>query len=388
MSSDSSELERHPQDLLDLPPKKANDVDFVSKLGGFIKSTYSSAARKQLDDALKALQQLRLDMLRVTEHSDASMKMLWKYYAQLNFVGERFPISREKLYIVFAWTNAFNPERRSAMPNVLLEKAGVLYTAARLESLAAAMSDRGSEEGVKSAAGHLQRAAGILDHIAQEVVGPIVGPTLTQDLHPASLGALSSIMLAQAQSCFYEKAAMASMSDSVLARLAAHAEALFAEALERMESFFHLKRTWAPFVAFHAALNRARAAYRQAKSMTETVEREHKGFGEQISWYRLAQSAAEDALRSLENGGKITAAWRGTVTGLQRSIAEAKEGVERDNNLIYMEEIPVETTTKTIDAAGLAKPLPLPEDATVDVDADLFRKLEEAVEDKSSCALM
>lgn len=56
--------------------------------------------------------------------------------------------------------------------------------------------------------------------------------------------------------------------------------------------------------------------------------------------------------------------------------------------MIYMEEVPVETTTKTIDAAGLAKPLPLPDDATVDVDADLFRKLEEAVEDKSSCAVM
>lgn len=148
--------ESRPQDLLDLPPKRANEVDFVAKLGSFIRSTYSSAARKQLDDALKALQQLRLDMLRVTEHSEASMKMLWRYYAQLNLVGERFPISREKLYIVFAWSNAFHPERRSAMPNVLLEKAGVLFTAARLESLAAVVSDRGGEEGIKNAALHLQ----------------------------------------------------------------------------------------------------------------------------------------------------------------------------------------------------------------------------------------
>lgn len=74
----------------------------------------------------------------------------------------------------------------------------------------------------------------------------------TPDISPETLGALSALMLAQAQEIFVYKAIHDSMKDGIVARLAAQAEELYADALklfqkEIFRAFWD--KEWVPLVS-------------------------------------------------------------------------------------------------------------------------------------------
>ena len=54
----------------------------------------------------------------------------------------------------------------------------------------------------------------------------------TPDISPETLGALSALMLAQAQEIFVHKAIHDAMKDGIVAKLASQAEELYADALK------------------------------------------------------------------------------------------------------------------------------------------------------------
>jgi programmed cell death 6-interacting protein len=74
-----------------------------------------------------------------------------------------------------------------------------------LESRAGADADWSSDEGIKAACRHFQQAAGIFLHLRDKLSAGLIG-TLTTDLTPNGLSMVSTLMLAQAQGCFFHKA--------------------------------------------------------------------------------------------------------------------------------------------------------------------------------------
>lgn len=74
----------------------------------------------------------------------------------------------------------------------------------------------------------------------------------TPDISPETLGALSSLMLAQAQEIFVHKAIHDSMKDGIVARLAAQAEELYADALKLFQKDIFRAfwdKDWIPLVS-------------------------------------------------------------------------------------------------------------------------------------------
>lgn len=74
----------------------------------------------------------------------------------------------------------------------------------------------------------------------------------TPDISPETLGALSALMLAQGQEIFVHKAIHDSMKDGIVAKLAAQAEELYADALklfqkEIFRAFWD--KEWVPLVS-------------------------------------------------------------------------------------------------------------------------------------------
>lgn len=97
----------------------------------------------------------------------------------------------------------------------------------------------------------LQQSAGILNHLKGNVMMAIQQEP-TPDISPETLGALSTLMLAQAQEIFVHKAIHDSMKDGIIARLAAQAEELYADALklfqkEIFRAFWD--KEWVPLVS-------------------------------------------------------------------------------------------------------------------------------------------
>jgi programmed cell death 6-interacting protein len=93
----------------------------------------------------------------------------------------------------------------SAVSSLGYEKVCVLFNIAALQSSIAAAQSIENDEGLKLAAKLLQLAAGIFNHL-KGVVMLAVQQDPTPDLNPETLGALSALMLAQAQEVFVQKA--------------------------------------------------------------------------------------------------------------------------------------------------------------------------------------
>lgn len=74
----------------------------------------------------------------------------------------------------------------------------------------------------------------------------------TPDISPETLGALSALMLAQAQEIFVYKAIHDSMKDGIIAKLAAQAEELYAVALKMFQKEIFRAfwdKEWVPLVS-------------------------------------------------------------------------------------------------------------------------------------------
>lgn len=97
----------------------------------------------------------------------------------------------------------------------------------------------------------LQQSAGTFNYLKGNVMMAIQQEP-TPDISPETLGALSALMLAQAQEIFVHKAIHDSMKDGIVARLAAQAEELYADALklfqkEIFRAFWD--KEWVPLVS-------------------------------------------------------------------------------------------------------------------------------------------
>ena len=103
--------------------------------------------------------------------------------------------------------------------NLQFEWANVLYNLASLYSKLGATSPRNTTEGIKIANNHFQRAAGVIKYLKDEVI-PELRSAPPEDMDQFSLEALESLMLAQAQECFWQKAVVDGNRDAVIARIA------------------------------------------------------------------------------------------------------------------------------------------------------------------------
>lgn len=229
------------QDFVVLPPKQTTELDLVKSLGKYISQRYSSAARKDFDDALRDLQQQRLDVSQSMEYSEGVLSGMWRYHGQLAFVEQRFPISPQSLNVVFRWTSAFEPSVSHAGASINLERVSVLWNIAYLYSRAGAEADRSTSDGAKHACNlfqvgarrrhrmlgprrsrmppaapgrerrhrprpvspprRTQLAAGVLEH-AKAASSGIPARLLAWDSSVDGLAAARAVMLAQAQSCY------------------------------------------------------------------------------------------------------------------------------------------------------------------------------------------
>lgn len=175
-------------------------------------------------------------------------------------------------------------------------------------------------------------------------------------------------MLAQAQECFVIKALRDKLKDTMVARLAAQCEALYADALHAMQRDpvrALWDKDWLPLVAGKQTGQQAIAQLHQS-----LVCRDRKAVGEEIA--RLAQSA--DLFRAAQSRSGRAALYEEHAARAGRNLAEAR----KDNDMIYNEMIPDFKALPAPAKAVLAKALPLEARLGRDGDAervDLFGKL-------------
>nr|XP_024219620.1 programmed cell death 6-interacting protein isoform X1 [Halyomorpha halys] len=357
-------------ELLAVPLKKPSpDVEIVKPLVNLIASTYSTADKPQdYSEQINEFAKLRSNaLLKVFEKYESSLEVIYSYYDQVQALESKIP--PQDIQIPFKWKDAFNKgglfggRISLTISSLAYEKVCVLFNIAALQSAIAASQSLEQDEGLKLAAKLLQQASGIFAYLKNNVISAIqVEPT--PDLNPETLGALSLLLLAQAQEVFVHKAIYDCMKEGITAKLCSQCNEYYAEALsaiqrESVRQFWD--REWVPLVAGKQSSFAGLAHYFQS-----IVCKQSKEVGEEIA--RL-QKAVELLKAGQTRSGRPTL-FQDYVNKAERALVEA----HKDNDFIYHERIPDPKFLAPIPRAALAKQMPLPQHLSHSF-KDLFQDL-------------
>lgn len=219
---------------------------------------------------------------------------------------------------------------------------------AALQSAVAGAQSLDSDEGLKLAMKLYQQAGGIFQMLKGSVPAAIPQeptPDLSQDV----LQVLSTLMIAQAQEIFVQKAIKDNMKDLIVAKLCCQCEELYADVLRGMQKEA-VRSLWEKEYINTVAGKQA-AFHAMTQLFTSLDCRSRKKVGEEIS--RL-QHAVELFKTAQTRNGKPNF-MQEYADKAQRNLTESK----KDNDFIYNEIIPDVKTLESPGKAQLAKPLPL-----------------------------
>ncbi|XP_072455345.1 programmed cell death 6-interacting protein isoform X1 [Notamacropus eugenii] len=334
--------------------KKAAEVDVARPLSKFIQQTYPAGGEEaaQFGKAAEELSRLRRAALgRPLDRHDAALDTLVRYYDQICSIEPKFPFSENQICLTFTWKDAFDKGSlfggsvKLALASLGYEKTCVLFNCAALASQIAADQNLDNDEGLKVAAKHYQFASGAFLHIKETVLSAL-NREPTADIAPDTTGALSIIMLAQAQEVFFLKATRDKMKDAIIAKLANQAADYYGDAFKQCQYKDNLPKEVFPVLAAKHCLMQAHAEYHQA-----VLAKQQKRFGEEIA--RL-QHAAELVKTVASRYDEYI-----SVKDFSDKISRALTAAKKDNDFIYHDRVPDLKDLEPIGKATLVKPTPV-----------------------------
>ncbi|XP_029022512.1 programmed cell death 6-interacting protein isoform X2 [Betta splendens] len=335
--------------FISVPLKKSSEVDLVKPLSKFVTTTYPAGEEQgEYIRAVEELNKLRKNALgRPLDKHESSLEILLRYYDQLCAVEPKFPFSENQLCLTFTWKDAFDKGSlfggsvKLALASLGYEKTCVLFNAAALASQIAAEQNLDNDEGLKAAAKYYQLASGAFGHIKDTVLSAL-NREPTMDISPETVGALSLIMLAQAQEVFFLKATADRMKDAVIAKLANQSADFYGDAFKQCQYKDNLPKEVLPVLAAKHCIMQANAELHQSM-----LAKQKKRFGEEIA--RL-QHAAELVKTVASRYDEYV-----SVKDLTDKINRALTAAKKDNDFIYHDRVPEVKDLESIGKAALVK---------------------------------
>lgn len=366
-------------ELLCIPLKQTGEVDLIKPIKSVISSARSSTTQDV--NCLTELQNLRIKMVTATKNqqfSETSLEDAQNYFDQIGHLESKIPFNKTKIY--FKWLDAFDkgswfggsiPYTMST--NLLYEKACVLFNIAALSTQVGAAQDLATEDGMKKAVKMFQLAAGIFSAVSTPPPSSPSEQKPTPDLSPEAAAALSSLCLAQAQEVVLQKAMMDSKKDTIIAKLARHADILYMETANLMqkEAVKALwDKSWVSIVTGKQAMYSGLVQLHQAR-----VCKMEKTIGQEIARLQLARDLLIKSDSLLVLGGQ------GGAQKWMEFCDPALQEAKKDNEFIYFEKIPSADELSPILGAAVVKATPLP-DMFLPEQRDLFAGM--AITDKEA----
>ncbi|KAI7134455.1 BRO1-domain-containing protein, partial [Hortaea werneckii] len=214
--------------MLSTPLKQTNEIDWITPLRHHIRSAYADDPDRYQEECA-TLNRLRQDMRGAGKDSAAGRDLLYRYYGQLELLDLRFPVDENHIKISFTWFDAFT-HKPTSQYSLAYEKASIIFNISAVLSCHAANQNRHEDTGLKTAYHSFQASAGMFTYINENFLH-----APSTDLSRETVKTLISIMLAQAQEVFIEKQVFDQKKPGLLAKLAAQAAYLYAQAVEGVQ---------------------------------------------------------------------------------------------------------------------------------------------------------
>ncbi|OJT11438.1 pH-response regulator protein palA/RIM20 [Trametes pubescens] len=246
------------------------------------------------------------------------------------------------------------------LPNLVYERAAVLYNLAALYSQLGSAEDRSTPQGLKQAIKFYQNAAGALNYLHDSVL-PQLHASLGPEDPPIELGnafvkSLEFLMLAQAQECVWQRAVMDSYKNGLIAKLAQKVASFYGSAAKYVKdaspSIKHVfPSNWVSHLETKEFHFLAAAQYRKSREDLEA----HR-YGHELARLFEAQTLAKKGYDIGRRGGvaqPVQQDIKSLLDNVQKNVSRA----ERDNDLIYHQDIPPASALPPITEVVMAQPL-------------------------------
>merc|ERR1712106_46604 len=362
----NSEICFNMTELLCIPLKQTGEVDLIKPIKSVISSSRSSTTQDV--NCLTELQNLRIKMVTAIKNqqfSETSLEDAQNYFDQIGHLESKIAFNKG------SWFGGSIPYTMST--NLLYEKACVLFNIAALSTQVGAAQDLATEDGMKKAVKMFQLAAGIFSAVSTPPPSSPSEQKPTPDLSPEAAAALSSLCLAQAQEVVLQKAVMDGKKDTIIAKLARHADILYMETVNLMqkEAVKALwDKSWVSIVTGKQVMYSGLVQLHQAR-----VCKMEKTIGQEIARLQLARDLLIKSDSLLVLGGQ------GGAQKWMEFCDPALQEAKKDNEFIYFEKIPSVDELSPIEGAAVVKATPLP-DMFLPEQRDLFAGM--AITDKEA----
>ncbi|TIB74657.1 BRO1-domain-containing protein [Wallemia mellicola] len=358
---------------LGIPYKHAKDIskDIVQSFNNYLNS--KSIAPEQFEGDINRWTHLRRQSM-ITHDTSTFME----YYNQINHLLTKLPQDIDlnfEFSTPFPDSSAFSVAENYAQSDINYEKCALLFNIAAWYSQKATHQSRNSTESIKGALQDLQLSSGVFDLLIENL-SSLKTPTTTPDLSPNYLKVLSILMLAQAQECYWQKAVLDNLKNGTIAKVSLGVSNLYEEACQLA---LHSTPTpadafpsiWISHIQVKAHHFAAAAQYR--KSLDDLSS---SRYGEELSRLNLAAELVKKAME-FSKRNKVFDAVRDDLKGLQDTLTENISRATRDNDLIYLHDVPHPKALPIIQPARMVKGV-IPTDLTngaIPKDALLFSAL-------------
>lgn len=299
-------------ELLGIPLKRTLEVDFATELSKLIDATSFQTASFFKSDISKVA--AARNNAITPDISVGGLDALKKYYAILLQLEKKFPNNQ----IEFTWFQTLSQKSHGCgQYSLQWEKLTIIYNIGCMYSLLALDSNSDSADSLKKSCLYFQNGAGcfkyVLDHQATLKTEAVVDDS--------TANALTSLMLAQAQECFWFKAVQDKHKDSLVAKLSQQIVDFYAESISDSQKGKLIRNDWTNHLKAKKAYFSAVTYYRMALSFNEK-----KQFGSMVKALQTALQFVNES--TLSSSAKFK-------TVIESALKEA----QRDNDFIYLQQV-------------------------------------------------
>ncbi|KAK9239551.1 BRO1-like domain-containing protein [Lipomyces kononenkoae] len=342
--------------FLTIPLRRTDHVELPPAIMAYIEQGYDQHPAMFKDD-IAELERLRNSVVS-PEVRASSVANLTRYFVQLAFLSSKFPAD---IKVNFVWygTLGYAASAPVSHNDLQFERANILYNLGALYSQLGFEENRSTGDGLKRACQGFQFAAGSFAYLKQNVI-PEMHTNPPDDMCAATLDVLTYLMLAQAQECFWQKAVLDNIKNSVIARLAHQVSIYYDQALNAAMRTAAIKSEWIHHFTCKKYHFEAAAQYRAAAACLSNGK-----YGEELARLKAAHDACAQALADAKYVAKAVA---DDLKGLQAKLKSDYARAEKDNDMIYLAPVPATSALPAIKAASTVEAL-VPRDVEKPMDA-------------------
>ncbi|EIW57583.1 BRO1-domain-containing protein [Trametes versicolor FP-101664 SS1] len=342
---------------LSIPCKKTYTIPIRQAVRDYILSHHHDTHPDAYRWDIGHWEKLRAEATSGGVHVDRVGTLL-SYHAQLVFILTKLP---PDIGLEIPYATAFDGSTLpQTLTNLVYERAAVLYNLAALYSQLGSAEDRSTPQGLKQAIKFYQNAAGALNYLHDSVL-PQLHASLGPEDPPIELGnafvkSLEFLMLAQAQECVWQRAVMDSYKNGLIAKLAQKVASFYGSTAKYVKdaspSIKHVfPSNWVSHLETKEFHFLAAAQYRKSREDLEA----HR-YGHELARLFEAQALAKKGYDIGRRSGvaqPVQQDIKSLLDNVQKNVSRA----ERDNDLIYHQDVPPASALPPITEVVMAQPL-------------------------------